>query len=246
MYAEIVAILVLTALSIHDVKTRELPDKLVYASLAIIVFLRIAEYWVVGFNTILPLWFYIVVDIVLLGMTAVIAWLGYFGWGDVAVLALITVASPIAEGQCIIMPPLLMVIIYYVLLTMILMVANMLVNITAHRRDLARLPAKYRLIYAFIARPIRARKLSQNPGWWYPLNLCGKYSVRFNIYVDPPDIAKEVSLAIQRGCVKPNDKVWATYGVPGIPLFTVAYILTLILGDGLLLSVLGLSILMTS
>ncbi|BES82131.1 A24 family peptidase C-terminal domain-containing protein [Pyrodictium abyssi] len=239
MYTEIAAILALLAFSLYDIKTRELPEKHVYAALAIMLILRVAEYRLYGLDVLFPLWVYIVLDGVILAATATVAILGFFGWGDVAVLLLITMASPVAEGNCIIMPPALMVLVYYVLANVAIMVANLVVNVTRNMHELRRLPLRYRLIYALIARPVNVQRLLDKPGWWYPLSLCGNYTVKFNIYLDPDDIVEEVRKAIRKGCTSQSDTVWVTYGIPGVPLFTASYMLTLLVGDKPLLSMLG-------
>ena len=239
LYTEIVATLALLLFSIYDIRTRELPEKQVYAALAIVLVLRVAEYWLRGLDVLLPLWIYVVLDGVTLAALAAMASLGFFGWGDVAAILLITIASPVAEGNCILMPPTLMVLVYYVLANVAIMVTNLVVNVTRNMHEVRRLPHRYRLVYTLMARPVSVQKLLDRPGWWYPLNLCGNYTIRFNIYLDPDDIVKEVKKAIQKRCISQSDIVWVTYGIPGVPLFTASYMLTLLLGDKPLLSMLG-------
>ncbi len=225
---EIITVVVLIVLSLYDIKTRELPRGLVYSSLLLLFVGRILYGLGMPHRFLL---IYVIFDSILLAMMALMARLGLIGWGDVAALAIITVSSPTPSYAAHIMPPLLLVLIYYVLVVGVIMVSTAIYNTIFHREALSKLPNRYKVIYLFIARPMKAQKILKKPGWWYPLNLCGEYKTSFNIYLDPPDIVKQVKQALNKGCIKEDSIIWVTYGLPGIPIITLAYILALTIGD---------------
>jgi len=225
---EIITIAVLAVLSLYDIKARELPRGLVYSSLIILLVARLLSGFQIPSKLVLV---YALFDVVLLAMLAIMAWLKLIGWGDVAALAIIAASTPTPVYSARIMPPLLLVLIYYVIIVGILMVSTAIYNMVFHRSALSQLPPRYRIIYLFIARPLKAEKILKKPGWWYPLNLCGEYRTTFNIYLDPPDIARQVQQAISKGCVKKDSTIWVTYGLPGLPIITAAYILAILIGD---------------
>ena len=172
-------------------------------------------------------------------MLALLAFMGALGWGDVVVASMIAAASPAPAYNAKLFPPLLAAIMYYVAIIVVGSLALAAVNITRNRRQLSSLPPKYRIAYMFLARPVKARDILEGRvNWWYPLALCGKYKLSFNIYLNPEDVRREVARAISKGCLKPGDTVWVTYGVPAVPLLTISYVLALALGDTLLLKLL--------
>lgn len=237
MYTELAALLVLAVLSLHDIRARELPPRMVHASLALVAVLRVAEYMLHPPAPPAPLWLYAAVDAIMLAATAAVAALGLLGWGDVAALLIVAVASPLPSASSRIMPPLLPTLLYYVAMGAGAALANFALNLIQSREELRKLPPRYRIAYALLARPVEARKLMERPGWWYPLNLCGRYSLRFNIYMNPEDVAKELKKALGKGCIKYRDRLWASYAFPGVPMITTAYALALVLGDKPLLAI---------
>ena len=228
MILEVITVVVLIVLSLYDVKTRELPRGLVYSSLFLLLVGRILYGISIPHKLLL---IYAIFDSILLAMMALMAGLGLIGWGDVAALAIVTVSSPTPSYAAHIMPPLLLVLIYYVIIVGIIMVSTAIYNVIFHKDALSELPGHYKVIYLFIARPMRVQEILEKPGWWYPLNLCGEYKTSFNIYLDPPDIVKQVKQALNKGCIKKDSIIWVTYGLPGLPIITLAYILALTIGD---------------
>ncbi|ABM80817.1 A24 family peptidase C-terminal domain-containing protein [Hyperthermus butylicus] len=238
MYAALTALVVLTILSLYDIKQRELPPQIVYAGLAATLLVRIAEYMLASLNYVgpIPARAYIALDLALLSSYAVVALLGLHGWGDVFTLAIIAAASPLPEGNIELLPPLLLATIYYVAIMVLYAIANAVINIVKHADKLAKIPLRYRIAYLLIAQPIRAKQFLENKRkWWYPLSLCS-YKITFNIYHNPEDVAREVREAIRRGCIRKEDTVWATYGMPAVPLLAASYFIALLVGDKPLLA----------
>lgn len=227
----IVAALGLSLLSIEDIKRREIDEKHVAALLvATIISSLVSRSW--DTRTVLPSKVYVVINIVLILGVSLAALMGTLGWGDVAALLVIFTASPLVVKPGSLLPSLMVVLFYYLGAMFIYVAVNALINIIRHRGELRKLPSwKLRLVYTLIGRPRRARDFIEKPGWWYPLSLCGRYRIRFDINLDPPDIAKEVRKALRKGCIERDDVIWSSYGIPAIPLLTAAYVSALLLGD---------------
>jgi len=236
----VVAAAGLWLLSLQDIRSRELSEKHVAAiALTTAVASTLAAPWSISP---LPLQVYLVVNMVLLAAVSLTAFLGLLGWGDVAALAIMLIASPTVPNNSSILPTLLVVLAYYIVLMFAYMLANLVINLYRARELPKASTRAKKLLYMLIARPVEAEKLARNPGWWYPLSLCGEEKLSFNIYMNPPDVAKAVRKAIRRGCVKPDEKIWATYGIPAIPLLAASYTLALIAGDKPITALLGIHI----
>jgi len=237
---ELIALVGFLYLSFDDIRRREISEKHVALIAALILAADVvAKPW--SKETILPPRLYVVLNLVLVAGVAVAALLRTLGWGDVVVLVLIFLASPTVPRDNALLPTLMVVLFYYLLLMAIYMLYNLVSNILFHRKELWHIPSlRLRVAYALMARPMKAGKLAENPGWWYPLNLCGNYRLRFDLYLNPPDISREVRRAIGKGCMKKDDIVWVTYGIPAIPLLTAAYLLALLVGDTPITALLGL------
>ena len=233
--AEAAAVAALLVASVEDMRRREVSERCYAACLAGVVAAKLLDI-VAGHSLYygpLPLSLYIVLDVFMLGAGAVLALLKLYGWGDVAFMLLIAVASPGAPRPGSVLPALLLSLLYSGAATAAIAVYNAAVNLALHRRLLSRVPPRLRLYYLVAARPVRAEKLAARPGWRYPLSLCGRYKTRFDIYKNPEDIAREVRDAIRRGCITPRDYVWTSYGLPGIPLLALGYAAALAAGDPL-------------
>lgn len=232
---EAITAILLTLMGYYDVKQREVDARLVTASYIIVVISWIL-YVIIHHSlpygkTILPFKFYIIVDALFIGIASLLAFLELFGWGDVAVLGLVALASPTTTTNSYVMPSMILVLLYFSVMIMLFILLNITRNLVLHRGLLMRIPKRYRLIYAVIAKPVKVDDLLKKPSWWYPLNLCGEYRTRFNIYHNPEDIVKEVKKALSKGCLKKSSIVWVTYGHPGITQIALAYVLSIILGD---------------
>jgi preflagellin peptidase FlaK len=239
--ASLTALAGLVLLSIEDLRRREVNDKHVLLLAVVTGIVSLLEKpW--NMASMLPVKMYIVLNVILLAGVALAAAMGTLGWGDVAALIIMLIAAPTTPRADAVLPTLMTVLFYYLVAMGAYVVYNLLLNLATAREKLSNIPSpRIRIVYALIARPRKVKLLMEKPGWWYPLNLCGDYKIRFNIYLDPPDIAKEVKRAVRKGCVKANDEIWATYGIPAIPLLTAAFALSLILGDKPLLMILGLN-----
>jgi len=240
--SQLLALIGLAYLSMEDIRRREISEKHVLLLASIVAVTTLLEKtW--RFASLLPATVYIALNTMLVVGVAVAALLGTLGWGDVAALAIIFISAPTVPRADAALPTLMVVLSYYLLFMLAYVTYNLAANITHARHELKRLPShRLRIIYALIARPKRAREIIEKPGWWYPLNLCGKYTVRFDLYLNPPDIRRNVRQAMSKGCLGKDEILWVTYGIPAIPLLTLAYAVTLALGDYPLLAILGLKI----
>ena len=240
MLAEAAAVAALIVFSVEDLRRREVASIQVALAIALTAAIKAVECIAVNgcVKGLLPVKVYVAIDAVILASNAIIALTGLHGWGDVITVLLAVIASPGAAKSGDVFPVSLTMLFYYIIAMLALAMYNMIYNLAKSRDELLKLPPKIRLIYMAIAQPMSAANLLHGKRWWYPLNLCGKYGIKFNIYMDPEDIEREVREAIRKGCLKPEDRVWASYGVPGIPLLTMAYIAALLIGDKPLLALL--------
>lgn len=230
MITEILAVPTLAILSIYDLRTREIPAKAALAGAALVAASRIVEG--VNYHGIIPLKIYAAIDLTVISLLALTAFIGALGWGDVVAAVIVAIASPFPPRNSILFPAVLLTIAYYVLIMILFSIGLAAYNLAVNRKELRKLPPKYRLVYVLIARPIAVKDfLKGRARWWYPLHLCGKYRISFNIYLNPEDVEEQVRKALAKGCVRRGEKLWSTYGIPALPLLTIAYTLSLLLGD---------------
>ncbi len=233
--------LLITA-SVYDVRTREIPDKIMYLHLAI-AGLGLAVGIAVGAYTSSPpiIVASFLVDLLVVGMLTILCHMKVLGDADLLALAALAFAAPLPlKGLCI-LPPVLVVTSYYAASLAAMAIGLAAINLLLHRKELSRLPPRYKLIYPFIAYPVTASKLASNPSWWFPLeDRRGRYRVTFNVFGDPNETRRLVQKLIRTNTIKPEDKIWCSYGIPAIPVITCMLILFISLGDRPLLWLLSL------
>jgi len=233
---EIVALTILALLSFYDIKTRNIPNKVAYTGLVLVLILRVVTYYKYGHPLFGYLKFYILFSGILVAVLALTAITGVMGWGDVFSFIIVMVAQPLPSLSVKLLPPLLVTVMLFSISIILLFIVQLTYNLLFNFRHIVDLGyARYRIIYPLIGKPMKIRNILVSK-WWYPLNLCNKYSIRFNIYMDPPDVHRLVRDAIKRGCHNENDYVWVTYGVPGVAIIALSYLLTLIIGDSLIIN----------
>jgi len=234
LLAEAAAAAALAYMAFEDVRRREVRERDFALLMVAVVAAKVVD-WLAGRPIAygpLPLNLYLALDGVMLAAASVLALLRLYGWGDVAAMLMVAVASPGAPPGGV-TPAVVLTMMYSAVILVFYAAANALLNLARHRELLRRVPPSLRLLYLLAARPVKVRELLERPGWRYPLNLCGEYRARFNIYLDPPDIARMVREAVRRGCVGEEDYVWVAHGHPGIALIAAGYTATLALGDPL-------------
>lgn len=227
---EAVAALLLAVMGYYDVRQREVSVWHVAVSYAVVAMLH----FLMGLNhggSLVEPYMLVALNLVLAVVASVLALLKLWGWGDVAALGLAILASPTTTSNSFVMPTAVLVLLYSSIATIVFMLVNTVRNIVLHRKLLAQLPLRYRIVYTVIAKPVKAGELVEKNTWLYPLNLCGEYRVTFNIYDNPEDVARRVREAMARKCIDREDYVWATYGYPGIAYMALAYIAAIIAGD---------------
>jgi hypothetical protein len=235
-----IALPILLLWSIYDIKQREIPGKLGYSAIAVVLAYSVLYYLTIDQakdTAVLPPPVHAGVNLALLAMLAVVSQLGLLGWGDFAAFLIVAIDAPRPPFYGVaVFTPLLTTLFYFVLAYMLIPAALFVANLT-NLEEVRKLPSLgYKILYMLTARPKTVVEVLKSPGWWYPLNVCGTYRKSFNIYLDPPDIVAELKEALRKGCHKPDDKIWFSFGVPGIPIIALAYLSALILGDRLLLN----------
>lgn len=221
----IVPALLLVA-SVMDLKSREIDVYIFLAGILLSIPVTISE--ILAIHKVLLAPIYLFEDLLVLGVLAAFVLLGFKGLADLLAFIVIALAYPIPAGGGP-FTPVFATFFYYVSISILIVLGLFVYNLLFNHRDLRRLPFPYKLIYPLIAVPKPVKKLLENPGWWYPLNLCN-YSLVYDINLDPEDIRRGVMDALEKQCIRPNDRVWCSYGVPAIPLILAAYMLYIAFG----------------
>ncbi len=234
--AELTALFILALLSVYDIKTRNIPNKIAYIGLVLVFILRLLTYYVYGHPLLQYLKFYVFFSSILVAVLALTAITGIMGWGDVFSFMLIMIAQPLPSFAVELLPPLLVTVMLFSLSIVLLFIIQSIYNLAFNFKHITSLRyIRYKIVYPLIGRPMKIKDILVSK-WWYPLNLCNRYSVRFNIYMDPPDVYRLVKEAVKKGCHSMDDYVWVTYGVPGVAIITLSYLLTLVIGDSLIIN----------
>ncbi len=242
MLAEIAALVTLIVAGVYDLKAREIPEEVMYLGLIAVVtgFAADNAHLIVNPNSI-PLF-----DIMFLLLTSIMVAVSYFvyragfyGEGDYYAMLIIGISNPFRTATCI-FPLIYLVVLYYAFIMLMVSMVNVVLNLINGSIFREKLPLKYRLLYLFVARPMRIKDYIRKPGWWYPLGYCGNYRSSFDIYKNPEDEIKELMEIVSKGKCS-SEIVWVTYGTPAVAYFAIAYILALLLGDKPVLGLLGLT-----
>ncbi|MET1102268.1 MAG: A24 family peptidase C-terminal domain-containing protein [Pyrodictiaceae archaeon] len=242
MLAEGTTLAILALASLYDIKYREIPSIVMYIGLLVVVILRVTEYlWsqYLAYNYGLIV-YSLVFDAILLAILYILTRTGYFGEADLMAFIMIVSSRPLIGDNTYLLTIGYMTLVYYTMIMLLFMVMNFIHNVLAGVRPSRKLPLRYRIVYLFIARPVRAKDYVKRPGWWYPLTDCKTYRLNFDLNKNPPEEAKRIAEQIRKGCLREDEYIWVSYGVPAIPVIALAYLLALLTGDKPLLVLFGL------
>ncbi len=224
--------LTIAALSIttyYDIRSRDVDPRVWIPFIipgAVITFVAIID------NMVSPLWIafsYIAPAITLLAMIT-----GLMGGADFLALLTLTLLNPVPTClyRFTILPPSLITLAYSVIAMCFLSLSFLIINLAIFRHELARVPWKYRVVYAFTALPLKVSTVLKTK-FWYLLEIPwnGKFRLTFNIEEDPSKHRAKLRELIERNSISQNCRVWCTWGVPHILLYLIGYLLYLIIGD---------------
>ncbi|MEM3925998.1 MAG: A24 family peptidase C-terminal domain-containing protein [Desulfurococcaceae archaeon] len=244
--------------SIQDYKWREINDKLVYVFTAgsVVFFIVTLNYLIELLDPqvmLLYICFTIMISPLLTGIMYIS---GLMGKGDVYVTTSIgllytfpfTIVKPFNHGFDI-MPPLLTIMIYSTTLIVIFSIVNCLYNCIRNVEHLKKIPLKYRIIYMFIAKPIRIRDYIRRK-YYFPLEIIDirngilNVSWRININVEKEDldvVVNKYKELCDRQIIDPDTYIWASYGIPFIIPLTVGLIIYILIGDAIIFNIINLN-----
>ena len=229
--SKIVAILVLLYLSFEDVKHREVP---VWPFLIAIV--TCGPLALIGSKpNELELTLSIIENVFVIVLLLVVVLIRLKGLGDLLAFIVIMVSSPFLGDRFCVFTPSFATLFYYIFLFLGLAVGNLVYVIVKHFDKVSLLRGYEKIIFPLVARPIPVKDLIEGKKkWWFPIKICEKRNLFFDVNVEPENIVNEIKNAVERGCIRLTDSIWAVYGYPALPLITVAYIIALLIGDKLL------------
>lgn len=219
--------LILTGLAVasfYDVRERSVPAALMLGLLGIELVLLAAD---VIMNGLPQFWVaYLTADLLSLIAFAALTLLCLIGLGDLVAYAAIAAAWPWGWS---LLPLPITTLLYYALVSLALSIYNIAANLAdpVARRLLAREPLGRRIYLLFTARPIPVKRILRG-SWWIPLIEEGGRRVICSTDVEPRDIIID---ALRKERLRENDVVWATWGMPALPLMLIGLVLALIVGD---------------
>jgi preflagellin peptidase FlaK len=234
----------LVATSIMDIRTREIPPKIWSLIIPTLFLLTSTELLLIKnlFNVVITI-IGVVIVVIAVGF---LYYVGLMGGGDLFALIAIAVANPwnpfsmIRGGNIDFMPFIIPVLIYSSVSVSLLVIAYFFINVAYHRKELSRLPSKYKIIYVFTAVPVSVSDLLRKK-YWYPLERPWRkerYSLFFDVGEEDADIKEILKKMVEEGGISIQEKLWSTYGIPFIVLILLGYLFSLIGGDKLLLNIL--------
>ena len=236
----ILSLTMLTYTSYLDVKYREVDPKiwLFFGVLGSIL----TAFEVLSKNCMLTI---VAINIVLGFLIGIISYyFGLFGGADFLCLFVLSIIHPYPPTKPLyyvgpIYPFILTIVVNSLLLSLIIPIINLAKNIRNYQHMLKlRAPLKYKLIYLFIGYPVSIEKYF-NMKFAYPLTvfelykdkLVVKYRLTFDINEEHEEHQKKLKELISKGVLRKDNVVWVTQGIPLLVFITLGYIISLILGD---------------
>ena len=214
----------LTAASVYDVRERSVPAYLLLGLLIIEAAMLALDIYA---NGVPRFWaIYAAADVLTLIAFAGLTLVCLIGLGDLVAYAAVVAAWPWGWS---LLPLPLTTLLYYALASLTLMAYNIAANLLdpEARRALKREPLARRLYLLLTARLVPVEKILGG-SWWIPLIEGGERRVVCSTEVDPSDVVRE---AIEKGMLRKEDRVWATWGIPALPLMLIGLLAALAIGD---------------
>ncbi len=240
-------LLVLLYTSWLDLRTREVEPRLwLYASLPLAAASLAEAPWIIGHADRLALAVQMAGGLLAVGLMAFLYYAGMMGGGDLFASAMILAAHPwppLLRGM--IIPFLLNTLVYSAVAFLVVVPSMMLYNLVFHRSELARIRGlKARLVVAATAIPMRVDKYIGSESWLFPLEdyRSGerRFRLSFDIDEDPGEHREALRRLVEKGTLSGSDTIWVTYGIPFLIPLTAGYVAAVLLGDRLLVAMLGL------
>ncbi len=214
----------LGAASVYDLRERSVPAALLLGLLGVEAVLLALDVYLHGAP---DLWLLdAAIDVLTLGVFAGLALLCMVGLGDLVAYAAVVAAWPWGWR---LLPLPLTTLLYYALASLTLTAYNVAANLLdpRARKALAEEPLGKRLYLLLTARLMPVERILQG-SWWLPLIEEGEKRVVCSVDVEPRDVVRE---ALEKGVLRRGGYVWATWGIPALPLMLAGLLAAIILGD---------------
>jgi len=224
------------AAGVYDWFKREIPIKTWIPAILLGVIFDIVEAISGTFNAV-----YLVPPLIIIAAVSYMCMKGMIGGADV--LAAITVTAILPEPPRLwwapsIFPPLITLIAYYGLFTLLLVVLNLLRNVT-RITVIKSVPAPLyqKLILAIYSRPMSVSKFLRTK-FYYPAYIPGNLlRLHFNVEEDDSAWRAKIRELVVRGVLREDSEILVTWGIPTVSLLAVALVLYIAIGDWILLKV---------
>ncbi len=260
-YIKIVyTLIILGYFSILDLKYRDIPDKLVWLSLAgsIILLLISVPSLIVyysKYNFVLLL-SSILIEALIITILVILYYYDYMGGADVIVIAELTLLYPlykvynysIIHYSCIFhLPPVIVILIYASLSFLVILPIKALIILLKYRRYIPKgIPLRLKILLVFTGTIVTVKKYLEMKHY-YPLTIIREengrivkeYRSSFNISEDYWVHQEKFRELISKGLLNPNEVIWVTYGIPFIVPLLVGFITLLLIGDFAILKLMG-------
>ncbi len=228
-----------------DFRTREVEPK-IWLLFGIPVLL-LTVYELLFLNELIYIIIMILGIVIVVGVVGAFYYIGLIGGGDLFALLVITLAHPWNPLYTILtntvntqLPFVMSVIVYASIGTFLLTPIYLVNNLLKEKEELARVPRKYRILYAVTAAPVKISVLLKKR-FWYPLERPWsekRYKTYFDVEEEDEDIRKTIIRELEKGSLSSEQKLWSTYGLPFIIFITIGYVISMVGGDQLLIKLL--------
>ena len=236
-----IILVTLSYTSILDIKYREVNPRIwLYAGIPL-AFITIVVEWIKGFPRI-DLIYMLINLIIVLAAVGGLYYTNLMGGGDLFSLVIIAYSNPInplVEGGFLKnsldfnMPFIIPVLLYSSLIAILYAVILSVYNLVFNRSEVKRLPRRIKILYITTAKPIRVRDLIEKR-FWYPLERPwskNRFRFTFNVEEDDAEVIRKIKRMLNKGRIKPEDKLWCTYGLPFILFITIGIAISFAGGD---------------
>ncbi|MCY0868771.1 MAG: prepilin peptidase [Desulfurococcus sp.] len=239
------ALTFLTVFSVQDYRRREVSDNLVYlfigGSVVFLAFTVLVE----GLNP-----YYTAFSAIVPAVFALMHAAGSMGEGDVLVVAALTMLypnpSPTGLQTRSLLPPIYSITMYSALSVVVLSLLHGFYTTVRYSELLKNIPLKYRLVYPFIAKPMTIGDFV-NSDFYYPLVLLqaggrgveAVYRLHYDIREDLNAHKETLRELVEKNLVSRDTYIWVSYGIPFMIPLLVGTLTFMLLGDTVLLALLG-------
>lgn len=227
----------LAVFSLQDYRSREISDRLVYLFTGGSAVFLAATLMLHGFDPV-----YMVFSAVVPLTFTLLYYAGLMGEGDVYVAASLFMLYPSPPRAGFLprslLPPLIPIVLYSTVSVVLISLLYASYTVIVHRNLLKGMPLKYRLIYPFIARPMKVADFIETR-FYYPLTLIEAgdretvtvYRLHYSVEEDPGVYRELFRKLVDAGTISADTVIWVSYGVPYIIPLTIGVAAFLIIGD---------------